>query len=77
MEIFNEDCKGGEKHVAFLVLQKFNSPKWETRMDTNSENGAFHKDNKVHSMIYRNEENCLQFSLPVWRVFHLPEMFER
>lgn len=78
MEIINqgeEEHKGREKHVVFLVLQKFNSPKRNTRIDINSENGAIHKDNEVHSMIYRNEENCLQFSLPVWLSFYLPEIF--
>lgn len=71
MEIFNQEneFKEGEKHIAFLLLQKFNSPMRKTRIDTNLENGAFHKGNEVHSMIYRNEENCLQFSLPVWHFF--------
>lgn len=78
MEIFNqeEECKQGEKHVVFLVLGKFNSPKRKIRIETNLENGAFHKGNEVHSMIYRNEENCLQFSLPIWHFFHLPEIFQ-
>lgn len=78
MEIFNqeEECKEGEKHVVYLMLQKFSSPKRTTRVDTNLENGAFHKGNEVHSMIYRKEENCLQFSLPVWNFFHPAEIFQ-
>ena len=56
----------GREACSIPCAAEVQQPKEETRMDTN---GAFHKDNEVHSMIYRNEENCLQFSLPVWRFF--------
>lgn len=69
-----QERKGREKHVEFLPLQKFSSPKRNRRMDTNSENEAFHKDNASHTRIYRNEGNCKQFSLPVCLSFHLSEI---
>lgn len=77
MEIFNqeEECKGGEKHVVFLVLQKFKNPKKKQEWTQIQKMEPFIKIMRCIQWFTEMRKIAYNFLCQFEGFFHLPEIF--